>query len=186
MKNMKGSIPRRYARALIELAKEGGSSDLPIQFGQVLEKMAAIFQESPKDLHTLADDLLSLSGRMEAMGEIADRLSCPPLLKNFLLLLVKKGRIIFLPAIAREYERLCDEILGIVRVVVETPKMPEAALLQKVETILAKRLNKKIILKGESHPEILGGVVLKIDHTIYDGSVRNELERMREKILMEV
>lgn len=177
---MKGSLPRRYARALIEIAKE---EDHLREFGLHLERLDSLFQESPDSLEALSNDLFDSGGRLLAMDAIAIKTGAPPLLKNFLLLLVRKERIRFFPEIVREYRRYEDEIVGVVRVTVQTPGATAPLVLEKIEKILGDRLKKRVIAAGEVRPAIIGGMVLKIDHRIYDGSVQRELERMREAIL---
>lgn len=177
---MTGSLARRYARALIQLAQE---TDRVEDFGKSLEKLAALLRQAPDVLHGLANELLNIDQRLKAVGEIADRAGYPATLKNFLSLLVKKERFDYLPAIVREYRRYQDELLGIVRVAVVTPKAPDAATLKRVASILGVQLKKTVVSRGEGRPEILGGMILKVNHTIYDGSVRRELEQIKEAML---
>lgn len=177
---LSGSLPRRYARALIQLAGETSQVEA---FGDSLQKLAAIFRSSPQLLHALANDLLDYNQRIAAMDEIASTAAYPQLLKNFLCLLVKKERAGLLPEVVREYQRFQDEILGIVRVTVETPQAPDAELIARVEKLLTGRLRKKVLARGEARPEILGGLILKVGHMVYDGSVRRDLERIREKMM---
>ena len=177
---MTGSLARRYARALIQLAQESGQVE---SFGKSLDALVALLREAPDVLHGLANDLFDSGQRLAAIGQVADHAGYPPLLKNFLLLLVKKERFSYLPAIVREYRKFQDELLGIVRVAVVTPKAPSAATLKRVEAVLGSHLKKKVISRGEGRPEILGGMILKVNHTIYDGSIRRELEQIKEAML---
>ncbi len=170
--------------ALIEIAKE---EDHLEKFGRTLERLDLLFRESTDSLDALSNDLFDSTGRLMAMEAIAIKMGSHPILKNFLLLLVQKERIGFFPEIVREYRRYEDEIVGVVRVTVQTPgataPLVLEKMLEKIEKILGDRLKKKVIAAGEIRPELIGGMVLKIDHRIYDGSVQRELERMRESII---
>ena len=177
---MRGSLPRRYAKALIEIAKEENQVE---RIGQELENLTVLFKKSPDLLETLANDSFDTEERLSAVREIADRFGFYPMLKNFLLLLIGKKRIDLFPEIEREYRRFQDEILGIVRVRVTGPKPPEKSVLDGIEKLLSRKLQKKVISEGKVQPEIIGGLVLEIDHTVYDGSIRRELERMKEMML---
>jgi F-type H+-transporting ATPase subunit delta len=184
--SLRGSLPRRYARALIQIACEETASGQVETFGRSLDETLEALEVSadgPSFLRTLADDTIDVSQRLAAVEELADRSGLAPMLKNFLCLLIRKERIGLLPEIVREYRRFQDEILGIVRVTVVAPARPEAELLQRVETLLAAKLKKKIIPSGEADADLIGGVVLRVDHTVYDGSVKRELEKMKENIL---
>lgn len=175
-----GSLSRRYARALIELGKEDG---LVERFGDELEAFVTAIKSNPSILETLSNQWLNYNDRLKAIEQIADKSGLHPLLKNFLLILLKKERLEILPDISREYGRSRDVILNILRVVITTPQQPEASLLSDIEKMLTAKLKKKVIARGMASPEMIGGVTLKLDHTIYDGSIKRELERMKETLL---
>lgn len=179
---MNGSLPRRYARALLEIGKE---DNLVERFAKELEVLSALLttggntREHPSSLAILANDRLPQSERVASIAAIADKLGLHPLLKNFLSLVVQKERIAILPEISQEYRDFQDELLGIVRVVVTTPQAPSAELLEKTEKILSQKLGKKFMARGVADPSLLGGIVLEVGHTVYDGSVRRELEKIQ-------
>jgi F-type H+-transporting ATPase subunit delta len=180
-----GSLPRRYARAFIQIAQEDGGNQVEA-FGRSLEEILQALESSaggPSFLKTLADDTLDVNERLAAVQELADKAGLASLVKNFLSLLVHKERIAILPEIVREYRRFQDEILGIVRVSVVTPSPPEAGLLDRVASALSRKLKKKIVTRGEDDASLIGGVVLRVDHTVYDGSIRKELERIKDVMM---
>lgn len=175
-----GSLARRYARALIETAQEVNQVE---SFGLHLETLAHVFENDWHLLHAVGTDSHPEIERKAAISEVADRLGCHPHFKNFLLILVHKLRMLLLPEIAREYQELQDEVLGIVRVKVISPKAPEPAMLNRIQELLEKRLQKKVVCHGRAQPEILGGLILEVSHMVYDGSVARELERIKERML---
>jgi len=175
-----GSLPRRYARALIQLAQDAKQLE---GFGQALRSLSNVLRQTPDFLSVLSNDLIDFNQRLAAMEAIAAQWSFPLYLKNFLFILVRKERVALLPEIVREFERFEDEILGIVRVTVETPSVPDTAILDRVGKILSQKLKKKVIAEGKADPSMIGGMILKVDHTVYDGSVERELERIKENML---
>lgn len=181
-----GSLPRRYARALIQVAREEGGDGKVEEFGSLLAKISESLLASsggPSFLKTLSDENVDNKERCAALEEIANHLGFPILFKNFLTLLVSKERLAILPDVTREYQRFQDEILGILRVTVVTPSQPEHALLERVAANLSTKLKKKVITHGEADPSLIGGIVLRVDHTVYDGSVRKELERIKNAMM---
>lgn len=177
---MNGSLPRRYARALIEIGKEEKLVD---RFGQELDSLMGIIHENSEIFSVLKNDLFPISERMGAMDEISDKSGFHELLKSFLLLLIKKDRLELLPDIVREYGRYRDAALGILRTIVVTPKKTDTLLLRQIETILSDRLKRQVISHGETRPDMIGGIILKIDHTTYDGSIRRELDSIKEDMM---
>ena len=184
-----GSLPRRYARALIQIAQEDNAVEI---YGAALGTTVTILQSSdhsghsdrgPSFLKTLADESIDFNDRLRAVQEVADYLKVPATFKNFLSLLIKKERMEILSEISREYQALQDEILGIVRVAIVTPARPPEDLLRRVESVLSRQLKKKIVTHGESDPALIGGVVLRVNHTVYDGSVKKELEHIKNAMI---
>ena len=179
-----GSLPRRYARALITLGQEEGLLET---LGQDLERFVSFFKnpEGAEMLQALSNDLLSHSERTEAMREIADRFQLHPYLKNFLLVLMSKERAGLLPEILREYQRFSDRLLRITRVTVRAPQMPTQELLHQVSSFFEKNASGKVIAHGEARPDLIGGLLLELEekHIVYDGSVKRELERIKETLL---
>ncbi|MBI2082369.1 MAG: ATP synthase F1 subunit delta [Deltaproteobacteria bacterium] len=175
-----GSLARRYARAFLSVTEEAGEIE---SCGEVIEKMAVAMAEAKGVLETLSDRSFPLGERLKAMEEILGKISPPVLLRNFLFLLVEKGRIGSLPEIAREFSKMRDERLGIVRVGVLSAVEPSKSLLSSIEKALSDRMGKKVIAKSKEDRDLIGGVVLKIGHTIYDGSVKRELEKIQERMI---
>lgn len=175
-----GSLPRRYARALVRIAQEENQVE---EFGRLLEELSKALQKAHQVLETLANESVERSERIGAVKEVGERLALPETLRKFLLLLVEKERIGLFPEIVREYARFQDDLFGIVRVSVGTPEIPSPELLTRIEKVLEKRLKARVIASGRAEPRMLGGVVLRMGHVIYDGSVKRELERMREVLL---
>ncbi len=177
---MKGSLPKRYARALIDLAKEDGQVDV---YGDQLQSLLLALQQSKGALSTLANDSFDLFEKLRAIEEICQTARAAVYVKNFLLILIKKGRMGLFPQIVQEYRLFQDEISGIVRAVVRSPLIPDQALLKSIENILHSKLDKKIIARGEAHPEMIGGLSVEIQHRVVDGSIKRKLERIQEAML---
>lgn len=179
-----GSLPRRYARALFDLVQE---EDAVESTSAALESLAQLLGKNRAALELLGDQAHGVTQRIAVIEEIAQRLKLSSTLTRFLSLLVKKERALLLPEIVREFGRLSDEALGILRVTVTAPTTPEEKVLRKVEGLLSARGGKKVIASAQTDPEMIGGLSLEmaINHTVYDGSVRRDLARIREKMMLE-
>lgn len=179
---MTGSISRRYARALLGIARDENAI---ASFGEALDRLGKALREDPSILETLSSDTYLLEERKKALEEISTRFNFSPHLRSFLLLLADKGRLNLLPQILLEFGRLCDEDLSVVRVTVTTPQAAEAGILERIEKTLSRKLKKKVIVFGTVKPEILGGAILKLGETVYDGSIRRSLEGLRRTMMEE-
>ncbi len=177
-----GSLSRRYARALIDLAKEEKQLE---SCGTELSQLVLAFQENSDIFRVLSDQFSPMTQRQKTIAELSGQLGLSALLKNFLFLLVKKERILLLTSIAREYQTMQDTFLGIARVTISATQKPEPAVITQIETLLTKNLKKQVIAQVELDPEMIGGLSIRIDNLVYDGSIRKELEKMRERMTQE-
>ena len=99
------------------------------------------------------------------------------------LLLVEKERTSLLPDITREYQRLSDQLLNIVRAEVRSvAELPQGSLSQ-IEKLLGQQTKKKVIATSKVEPELIGGLVLQLGETLYDGSLRTELHRLKDAMM---
>jgi F-type H+-transporting ATPase subunit delta len=103
--------------------------------------------------------------------------------KNFSLLLLERERIQVLPAIARELRLMVEEKLGRVRATITSAKPLGSDQVAQIQQSLERVSGKKVTLDKAEDPSLIGGVVAKLGDTVYDGSVRTQLERMREDII---
>src|SRR5690606_15176880 len=98
---------------------------------------------------------------------------------KFINFVLQKGRESLLQSIAAKFLEFKDELTGVLRAVVksafELSDEQKLDLRNKFESMLRK----KIYFKYEINSELIGGVVVKINDTIFDGSVSHQLSRLR-------
>jgi F-type H+-transporting ATPase subunit delta len=179
---IKGSLPRRYAKALAEIAME---DDQLIEYGKELHGLAEVFRQAPEALASLASKVLPAKERKQATITICKKAELPQVLQNFILFLVDRERIGILLDIERAYQEYQDKHLGILRTKVTTLKTLDGEHTKKIEDILSKMTGKQVVATVAADPSILGGLVLQLDSQIYDGSVRSALSRVRQKMIAE-
>jgi F-type H+-transporting ATPase subunit delta len=178
MATLGGSVSRRYARALLQIGVEQASFET---LGRELDDLAATYAGSPQLHETMANPIFKTSEKRAILGKLLQRLAPSRLVHNFALLLLERGRISSLPAIARAYRELCDVHAGRVRALVTSATPLGPAELSSIQRALERRTGKKVLLEPTVDPDLIGGVIARVGDLILDGSVRTLLSEMRRR-----
>ncbi|HVP68077.1 MAG TPA: ATP synthase F1 subunit delta [Anaeromyxobacteraceae bacterium] len=186
-----GSIARRYAKALFSLADEKGQVE---QWSKALDVLRHLVALSPLK-EALANPALEAEARRSiAKGlAVAVELASPKLLaaavlgleedvRNLLLLLAERNRLAYLPAILDDYRALADQKLGRVRARVTSAVPLAEDEVKRIADKLAQATKAQVIVETSVDPAILGGVVAQVGSTVYDGSVRAQLDELRRSM----
>jgi F-type H+-transporting ATPase subunit delta len=177
-----GSLARRYAKALLSIGIQQQTFDA---LGKELDRTAATFTTSPELRNALENPVFPAEKRRLVLDELARRLGLSKVVRNFVMLLLDKGRIAALPDIARAHHTLVDEHAGRIRATLTTARPIDPALEQRLRTALEKQSGKVVLLDKKEDPSIVGGVITQLGDIVYDGSVRSQLSRLREELLAE-
>jgi F-type H+-transporting ATPase subunit delta len=98
------------------------------------------------------------------------------------LLLIDKERMDVLPQILVELRRMVEELEGVERVEVTSPTALSTAQRDQLSAAISAKTGKKIELEEKIDPAVLGGMVVKVGSTVYDGSVRTQIQQIRENL----
>jgi F-type H+-transporting ATPase subunit delta len=172
-------LARRYAKALFELAQERHGLD---KIRGELHNFAATLEENKEFADFFRSPENSRAAKRVAVEKIfQDRYS--DLFFNFLLLVVQKGRHGAIGEIVRAFDALYDRHIRRAHALAITAVPMDTALADDLRDRLAQSLNKQIDLENKVDPAILGGIVLNIEGKVLDGSVKQQLERLRAEFL---
>ena len=172
-------IGRRYAKALIALGQE---QDKWQEIGQGLGDFMTLFEENEILRKVLCDPIHDRKKRKAILEDVLAKMGLGSICSNFLQLLVDKERIRYLPAIYSAYQRLEDALAGRLRARLVTAQSLEDEEVAAIRKALEQRFQKEIILDWSEDSEILGGVICKVDGIVFDGSVRTQLETLKESM----
>ena len=172
------SVARRYARALIEVASQQGLHE---QIGEELQVIAAALS-APEARAVFANPVYGNAQRRGLVRELAGKLKVSPVFADFLGLLVDRERIGHLEVIARVYRELLDEKVGRVRAVVTSALPLSQADLARVRDALAAATRKSVSIEARTDPALIGGLIAEAAGTVWDGSLRTQLERLRDQL----
>jgi F-type H+-transporting ATPase subunit delta len=172
-------LARRYAKALFSLGKE---QDKYEAYNEALSAIAALYDESPDVGDSLTNPLYPMEARQKVMAKIAEAANADNMLAAFLNLLVEKHRAGILPDIAQEMQIMVDSAQGISHGSVVSAVELDEALLEKIQATLEKITGNKVLLETEVDSSIIGGIIAKVGDLVVDGSIRTQLNGLKESI----
>ena len=171
----------RYAKALFDVALQE-KADLG-QIARDLEAVAEMLKTSPDLLLNLHRGSVTDAQRQSLMEAISKSMSLSAPVTKMLVLLARSGKMTLIPELSAAYRERLLAHQNIVRAEVTSavPLSPEKA--KALEASLATVTGKKVEISVNVDPELLGGVVARIGSTVYDGSLKTQLTRMRQELV---
>jgi F-type H+-transporting ATPase subunit delta len=169
---------RRYAKALLELAREQKAEE---QVGHELSHIATALAD-PAVAQIMMRQTPSAKGSKELVDQLVTSLSPHPLMANFLRVLAENDRLTSLTDIGDTYQTLLEEALGKIRVQIRSAAPLSKKELQSVVEAFGRLTKKTVIPTVEVDPALLGGVVVTIAGQVYDASLTSQLRRMGEAL----
>jgi len=169
----------RYARALAEAAGDGAD------FGRLLAEMDEFgaLLRAHRELREVFDaPALAFNAKLGVLDSVLKRLAYQLPVANLLRVLLKNYRMAFYDDVLRAFRRIANERLGIVAIKVYSA----AALAQPEREALAERFRavtgKRVEFEFHLDPNLVGGLRAQVGSTVYDGSVRGALDRLKEQL----
>jgi len=171
----------RYAKALFDVAL-AEKADLA-QVDRDLQVVVEMLKGSPDLALSLSRRSVTEAQRQSLMDAVSKAMSLSTPVTKLLAMLGKNGRLDLVPHLAHAYgERLLTH-QNVVRADVTSaaPLSPEKT--KALEESLSKVTGKKVEISVSVDPDLLGGVVARIGSTVYDGSVKTQLSKMRQELV---
>jgi F-type H+-transporting ATPase subunit delta len=173
----------RYARALADVILDAKNQVTPEATLAAMQAVEAAMQDSPELRATLLNPAVAGPKKRAVLGRLADSLGVPAVVKNFLYVAVDRRRIHQLAEIRQGLEQMLDERLGLVRADIASAHALTEAQRAQIEAQLARLSGKRIRPHYAVDAALVGGVVARVAGTVYDGSVRGQLEALRRKLV---
>jgi F-type H+-transporting ATPase subunit delta len=168
-----------YAEAMLELANEARSAD---ETGQELRDIRTLVEENDSFAQVLASPAIGAEERGKFLHRIFDG-RASMLVMHFLLLANEKARLSLLPSISAAYDNLLERQQGIVEVDVTVAQGLTPQQLDDVRQKVSSTLKREAVVHQYVDPSIIGGVVLRVQDQLIDGSVIAQLSAMRRQLL---
>jgi F-type H+-transporting ATPase subunit delta len=175
---IEGRLSRRYSKALFQLAREAGREE---QIGREIEEFYAAYSGS--DLNkVLTNPAFSIEARKKILTQIVQAQQLSVLTAHFLAMLLERDRLGHLPGMVSCYRRLLNEAKGRVEAKLVSVAALEPTIVAGVRERLRGISGKDVVLQEETDPSLLGGLLIELEGKVYDGSVRTQLEKMKQRI----
>lgn len=172
-------IARRYAKALILIGKEDGQSE---KYREELDGVIELLNQNPDFEQTINNPLYDAARRKKLFKTVLDSLEMSNVMKTYLNLIFSKQRFNQIRAISEYFNKLADELHGIVRADLVSARELSSDSYDQIRQALAKMTGKEVVLETSLDPEIIGGIVTKIGDLVLDGSIKTQLKNMRESL----
>lgn len=164
-----------YAQALMSVAR---SQNLSEQFGEDVRSLLNLLRNSEQLRGFLANPFIKAEDKKSVIGQVVGE-SINPSLRNFLMLLVDRRRIILIEDICQQYlnllRQLNQTVLAEVTSAVELSESQQQSVREKVINMTNAR---EVELDTKIDPDLIGGVIIKVGSQVIDASLRGQLRRL--------
>jgi F-type H+-transporting ATPase subunit delta len=176
------SASLQYANALADIAVVQGAAE---STAKQLNDFGAVFAESAELRNFLASPAVTREAKHGVIEKITARMRASKILRNLLFIIVDRQRTHMLPEIVAAFQEVIRQRQGIAEA--EISSAVELTAKQKTEfkKTLERLTGKRVEPKYSLDPALLGGAVVRIGDTIYDGSLRNRLNDLRARLATE-
>ena len=174
---MESRIASRYAKSLLELAKEKNVLDFIVHDMALLAKVCA---ENPALVNTLQSPIIKNDKKLSILKQLFNG-KVNPLTISVFEIISRKNREGYLADVAESFQAQYREMKGILSGTVTTPFAINDDLRNQFKGIVSKAYGKDIELKEKVDKNIIGGFILKVGDSQIDESVKNKLQRLKNK-----
>lgn len=173
------TVARRYASALADVVIERNEAQL-VQ--AELSAWAKMITDNGSLLEAFSNPTVAYEQKQNVLNALIARTKVRPTTTNFLRTLLKNQRLSDLPEVNAKLAQILDERSGIVSAEITSARPVSDSARALLEEKLAEMTGKKARLTFATDESLLGGIITRIGSTIYDGSVSNQLSRLREEL----
>ena len=170
----------RYARALLDVARQE-QADLS-RIESELSAFAALLKEHATLEKVLLNPAVPAPRKRAVIVELNARTEVAPVLAKLLLLLAERDRLTIVPDLLASYRQRLLDHQNIVRAEVTTATPLSADRASDIERSLARATGRTVSMSTRTDPSIIGGIVARVGGTVYDGSITNHLQRLKQRL----
>jgi len=174
------TIANRYARALADVIIERTETN---EVAAELNGVAELMSRHPQLRDVFASPVLPIDRKRAVLNELLAQLKLRPTTSNFLQLLLNNSRLQDLDQMARALSRELDSRTNVVSAEITTAREINDVEKGTLRDKLKAATGKEVRLRFRIDPNIIGGVVTRIGSVVYDGSIKNQLAQMKQRLI---
>ena len=172
---MLSSVATKYARVLadvaLELQQEGQVQEALTVFGRLLRTNEELRE-------TLVNPAIPFSAKRKIVEKLAEKILLEHIVVNFVLILLENARIHQFDQMAEAYQMVLDERRGILRGDVFSGRKLEEGVKKRLEQTASSLTGREVRLNYHLDDSLIGGVKMRIGSTVFDGSIRTQLDEI--------
>ncbi len=173
------AVAIRYARALADVVGRTGDYRPAVQ---ELQDFAAVYRESADLREVFETPAIPLPEKTKVLNAILEKLGTSATTRNFLRVLEANYRMTLLGEVIETFRRIVNDRLGIAQVKIFTASDLSEDERESLRARFVELTRKQVELEFHRQPELIGGILAQIGSTMYDGTVRGHLDRLRLRL----
>jgi F-type H+-transporting ATPase subunit delta len=174
------SVSSRYARALADAVFDSRTDVTTAEHD--LKQIVQLFSESDALRRVWENPSIPSEQRRAVLDALASRVGMVKIVRNFVAVLIDHERIRQLPQIARQFELELNARMGFADAEVISVHELDDADRESIEQQVGRVIGKKVRARYQTDSTLLGGAVVRVGSTVYDGSLRGQLARIKEQL----
>jgi F-type H+-transporting ATPase subunit delta len=173
------TIAQHYADALADVAISDKSVEA---VSREFRDFLALLRESPQIGILLGSPAVSRANKHGVAAALVERMGASRTLRNFLFVVINQRRMALLPEIQLAFETQLDDRQGVARASVTSARELNESERKHLRAALERLSGRRVEAQYSLDPALIAGAVVRVGSTIYDGSVRTQLERLRTRL----
>ncbi|MGM9858988.1 MAG: F0F1 ATP synthase subunit delta [Bacilli bacterium] len=172
------SLASRYSSALFSIAEEENKIK---EYQEACKVFSQCIEENPKYMQIISSYFIKKDEKKQIVNEVVNKFKLP-MLTSFVDVVFDNNRENCLLEILSDFNTKCNDkqniLEGIIYSVIELDKNQ----ISRIEEVISKKLGKKVELKNEINSNLIGGVKVVINDTVFDGSITHRIESLKHSL----
>ena len=176
-----GGLTKRYSKALFDLCTNSEERTTALTG---LQAFREAYEGSAELREVVRNPAFAEEEKKATVGDVLAALKLPKSVVNFIMFLLERDRLDCVAGICSDFEGRLNQDMGRVQVEITSAVELSAADRERAVKALQKLTgSKEVIVECKVDPRVLGGVITRIGNTVFDSSIRSQIDNMREHLL---